>query len=509
MKVACIGGGPGGLFFADLLKRGCPDADVTVFERNRPGDTFGFGVVFSDPALGVLDDVDPSLRRALAGHGRHWDEIEVRIRGTSERCGGNGMAAVPRATLLRLLQSSARAAGVRVCFQHEVRDPEELAGFDLVVVCDGAHSRFRDLFAADFCCSGRTAGAKFIWFGTTHMFGQLTFVHRDGPHGIFAAHAYPVDDGISTFIVETDEKSWTAAGLDTCDRSAHERSSDERSRAYLEDLFGPDIAGQRLVANNSRWANFVTRGARNWRRGRWVLLGDAAHTVHFSVGSGTRMALEDAGALAREVLASPRDIPAALEAYESARQLAVEKIQQAAAPSLSWWENFGRYVRAFEPQQFAFHFLTRSLPRSKLELRDPGFVARVDHWWRERHGSSPLQTGFRAGPVQLPMRYLSADAPAIAADSCARSCAWIDAPADQAAMAAASDDVRTAVRAGAPIIGIRGGTPLTRVLLAEEARLTHRAAALVSGPYGADAAETMILSGRTDLVLATGDGRDG
>jgi 2-polyprenyl-6-methoxyphenol hydroxylase-like FAD-dependent oxidoreductase len=509
MKVACIGGGPGGLFFATLLKRGRPDAEVTVFERNRPDDTFGFGVVFSDATLGGIDAADPVLSEALARHGRHWDKIEIRLRGEQERCGGNGMAAVVRKILLGLLQERARAAGVRLCFQQEIRDPAELAGFDLVVICDGANSRFREMFAADFSPSASVASAKFIWFGTAHLFDGLTFIHAHGPHGVFAAHAYPISDELSTFIVETDEQSWASAGLDEFDPAAPPGPSDEKTKAYLEDLFSSEIRGHALVGNNSRWANFATRRASAWRRDpaaggpQWVLLGDAAHTAHFSVGSGTKMAMEDAVALARVLTDAPGDIAAALDKYETERRPSVERIQGAARPSLSWWEQFGRYARAFEPEQFGFHFLTRSITRGKLARRDSAYVAHVDSWWQRQHGAPPLRTPFLAAGIQLPSRRLEAGRNQLEAGG-NREIAWINAPAEDAGLPSALEAVRSAARAGTPLVGVRGGTPLTRVLLAEEARLACRVPAAVAGPYDDDAAETLILSGRADLVVVTG-----
>lgn len=513
MRVACIGGGPGGLFFATLLKRNQPGAEVVVFERNRPDDTFGFGVVFSDATLDAIDAADPVLSEALQKHGRHWDTIEVRVHDARERVGGMGMAAVVRGTLLHLLQERARAEGVTMRFQDEVRDPAELDDFDLVVVCDGANSRFRTLFADDFGPTADVAGAKFIWFGTTYMFDGLTFVHQDGPHGVFAAHAYPISDSLSTFIVETDATSWAAAGLDAFDPATPPGPSDEKTKAYLEDLFRDQIDGHPLVGNNSRWANFATRKARTWRRGNWVLLGDAAHTAHFSVGSGTKMAMEDAVALAKALGESPYSVPDALEMYEERRRPQVEKIQNSARPSLSWWEHFGRYVRTFDdPTQFAFHFLTRSIPRRKVAVRDPLYVERVDGWWQARHDAPPLQTRFRCDPFRLPSRRVTAadsvltgtdgtEIPMVPFSGLSpRAGVWIDAPDTEAGLPLALDQVRESAEDGAPLVGVRGGTALTRVLVAEQARLAHALPAAVIGPYDDDAATTLLLSGRADLV---------
>ncbi|MFG2456598.1 FAD-dependent monooxygenase [Streptomyces sp. NPDC048523] len=516
MKVACIGAGPGGLFFATLLKRSRPDAEVVVFERNRPDDTFGFGVVFSDATLDAIDAADPVLSEALEKHGRHWDDIEVRVHGARERVGGMGMAAVVRKTLLSLLQERARAEGVRMRFQHEVRDSAELDDFDLVVVCDGANSRFRTLFAEDFGPAAEVASAKFIWFGTTYLFDGLTFVHQDGRHGVFAAHAYPISDSLSTFIVETDAESWTRAGLDAFDPSTPPGTSDEKTKSYLEDLFREQIDGHSLVGNNSRWANFATRRASSWRRGKWVLLGDAAHTAHFSVGSGTKMAMEDAVALAEALGDVSHSVPEALALYEERRRPEVERIQNSARPSLSWWEHFGRYVRTLDdPTQFAFHFLTRSIPRGKLAVRDAAYVDRVDAWWRDLHEAPPLETPFRGGPFRLPARRVTVgddlltgtDGTAIPmlpfSGESSSAGVWIDAPDTEEGLPLALDKVREAAEAGAPLIGVRGGTPLTRVLVAEEARLAHGLPAAVIGEYDDDTATTLLLSGRADLVGGT------
>jgi anthraniloyl-CoA monooxygenase len=516
MKVACIGAGPGGLFFATLLKRSRPDAEVVVFERNRPDDTFGFGVVFSDATLDAIDAADPVLSEALEKHGRHWDDIEVRVHGARERVGGMGMAAVVRKTLLSLLQERARAEGVQMRFQREVRDPAELEDFDLVVVCDGANSRFRTLFADDFGPTAEVASAKFIWFGTTYLFDGLTFVHQDGPHGVFAAHAYPISDSLSTFIVETDADSWARAGLDAFDPSAPPGTSDEKTKAYLEDLFRAQIDGHSLVGNNSRWANFATRRASSWRRGKWVLLGDAAHTAHFSVGSGTKMAMEDAVALAEALSEAPDSVPEALDLYEERRRPKVERIQNSARPSLSWWEHFGRYVRHLDdPTQLAFHFLTRSIPRGKLAVRDASYVDRVDGWWVRHHEAGPLQTPFRVGPYRLPSRRVTAgddlltgtDGTGIPmvpySGQSFGAGVWIDAPDTEEGLPLTLDQVRETAEAGVLLIGVRGGTALTRVLVAEEARLVHSLPVAITGAYDDDSATTLVLSGRADLVGGT------
>ena len=263
MRIACLGAGPGGLLAALLAKRSDPEREVTVYERNRAGDTFGFGVVFSDATLDGIDAADPVLRRALTEHGVHWDPIEVRLRGERWRFGGNGMAAVARQRLLSLLQQRAADAGVDIRFSAPTQ-PDDLlaAGYDLVVAADGANSSVRARFAEVFGPSVVTATAKFIWFGTTYPFDGLTFVHEQSPHGVFAVHGYPIGNGVSTFIVETNERSWRAAGLDGFDVSQPPRPSDEVTRAYLEKLFAEQIGGCPLLVNNPRWETSVP-GARS------------------------------------------------------------------------------------------------------------------------------------------------------------------------------------------------------------------------------------------------------
>ncbi len=522
MRIACVGGGPGGLFLATLVKVGNPAAEVTVFERNRADDTFGFGVVFSDATLAGIHDADPVLRRALAEHGVHWDRIEVRLKGERHRCGGNGMAAIARKTLLSLLQLRAREVAVDLRFQTEV-DLDDLTGFDLVVAADGANSRFRDRLADVVGPTAQTAAAKFIWFGTSYMFDGLTFVHERGPHGVFAVHGYPISRDVSTFIVETDERSWLAAGLDEFDVDQPAGVSDRKSQRYLEDLFAAQIDGHPLLVNNSRWGNFRTRRAARWHYRNVVLLGDAAHTAHFSVGSGTKMAMEDAVALAAALRAHPDDLEAALHAYEAIARPSVEKIQNSARPSLSWWEHFGRYHDAFEPWRFAFHFLTRSISGRKLARRDPEFVAATHKAWVAEAGSEPLRTPLRLRAVSLPGRAVSvvrsgdgARVQGAGADyvpllrtppmgATPRPWGvWVEAPASERGLPAVLARLPADPHSGPDLVGVYGGSRLTRTLVAEEWRLAAGIPTLlVDDAMTQDEAETMVLSGRADLVGGT------
>ena len=521
MRIACLGGGPGGLLAALLAKRGDPDREVTVYERNRAGDTFGFGVVFSDATLDGIDAADPVLRRALTGHGVHWDPIEVRLRGERWRFGGNGMAAVARRTLLSLLQRRAAEAGVDLRFAAPVQ-PDDLleAGYDLVIAADGANSLMRARFPGVFGPSVVTATAKFIWFGTTYPFEGLTFVHEQSPHGVFAVHGYPIGDGVSTFIVETDEPSWRAAGLDGFDVSQPPGPSDEVTRTYLAQLFAAQIDGCPLLVNNSRWGNFRTWRTQRWRhragRTAVALLGDAAHTAHFSVGSGTKMAMEDAIALVQALdkhaagRRPPADaVDAALAVYEAERSGLVARIQDAARPSLSWWEHFGRSYRSLPPWQFAFHFFSRSLPESKLRQRDPAFVDAVHRAWRAAHGrADPLRTpvtvaGLRQPGRVVPVRDGGIQLAAGALPLRPRSGRWgvrVTAPDTEAGLGRAVGDAARGLAAGACLVAVSGGTALTRRLVSEAARLEHGAVTLLVEDGSDDAARTAILSGRADLI---------
>jgi 2-polyprenyl-6-methoxyphenol hydroxylase-like FAD-dependent oxidoreductase len=523
MRVAVAGGGPGGLFFATLMRRADPSAEVTVFERNRGDDTFGFGVVFSDRTLDGIHRADPVLRQALDSRGRHWDVIEIRLKGERVRCGGNGMAAIMRRTLLGLMQARARDAGAELHFSTEV-GLDDLAGYDLVVAADGSGSRIRQQLEPQLGASVDTAMAKFIWFGTDYLFDGLTFVHERNLHGVFAVHGYPISANTSTFIVETDEQSWRRAGLDEFDVTQPPGASDMLSKVYLEKLFADQIDGHQLLVNNSRWANFRTLRTRRWHAmaSRPVaLLGDAVHTAHFSVGSGTKMAMEDAVALSQALASHPGDLEFALAAYQQAAQPAVQKIQDAARPSLAWWEHFGRYYDAFEPWQFAYHFLSRSITDARLARRAPDLVEASHRAWIDSHGSQPLQTPFahagwnsagriveiRCGPDTTPAAITTRPGPGLLlADAAPAAGAWgarLQAPELEAGLPAVYSKLANLAQQGPALVAVYGGTALTRTLVCEEARLHARVPALlVDDALDADLAVTTVLSGRADLVGA-------
>lgn len=405
MRVTIIGGGPGGLFTGILLKRADPSHEVTILERNRADDPFGFGVVFSDATGHNLAEADPDTFAAMERRFKRWDDIDIHYDGHVIRSTGHGFSGLSRRALLEILTDRARELGVEIRFGHEVSDlttpydlkivgalrdaagaPGEAAPPDLIVAADGANSRIRSLFRQHFLPTVDERPNRFVWLGTTKPFPAFTFYFKWDEHGLWRVHAYPFEGGRSTFIVETTERTWRAAGLEPDDEAA--------TLAFCESLFAEELDGHRLLANRSIWRSFATV-----RNERWshviesdhtgssvpvVLLGDSAHTAHFSIGSGTKLALEDAIALVAALRAEP-DVPRALEAYEAERRPAVESLQRAAQVSLEWFEGTERFWGT-EPVQFAFNLLTRSLrvTHDNLKVRDPSFVARVDRWFAEQ-----------------------------------------------------------------------------------------------------------------------------
>ncbi len=376
MKVACIGGGPGGLFFALLLKKRDPRHEVTVYERNRLSDTFGFGVVFSDATEDVLANADREVTAAMSERCHRWDDIEVHYQGAVLTSGGHAFSGLSRKTLLSILAERCRAVGVRLRFESDVPDPEAVRDADLVLGADGVNSAVRERYRDQFRPAVDVRPNRFVWLGTKKPFPAFTFYFKRDAHGLWRVHAYQYEPEGSTFIVEAREETWRAAGLD--------RASEGDTIAFCERLCAEELAGHRLISNKSIWRAFPTIRNDRWHHENVVLVGDAAHTAHFSVGSGTKLAMEDAIALA-DALAAHRDIPTALEAYAAARRPAVESLQRAAQASLQWFEDTERYME-LEPLQFAFTLLTRSLrvTHENLKVRDPAFVAKVDAWFAER-----------------------------------------------------------------------------------------------------------------------------
>jgi anthraniloyl-CoA monooxygenase len=371
VKIEIVGGGPAGLYFAILMKRLDPAHDVTVHERNRAEDTFGWGVVFSDETLGNFEEADAETHRAITGRFAYWTDIDIFFRGERIRSTGHGFAGISRREFLRILQERAGALGVALRFETEV-DPSSLPAADLVLAADGANSRVRERLAAHFQPSIDWRRCKFTWLGTDLRLDAFTFVFKENEHGLFQVHAYPFDERTSTFIVECREEVWKRAGLDRADEAT--------TVAYLESLFREDLRGHRLLTNRSIWRTFPTVRNATWSHGNVALIGDAAHTAHFSIGSGTKLAMEDAIALAGAFARlGTRDVPAVLAEYEAERKPMVGRFQSAAQTSLEWFENSARHARHLDPLTFAFSLMTRSkrITYDNLRTRDPELVQRV------------------------------------------------------------------------------------------------------------------------------------
>ena len=376
MKVNVIGGGPGGLFTALLLKKDDPGRSVEVFERNRPDDTFGFGVVFSDATLQEVADADAPTLRAIEERFYHWDDIHIHYQGRRMESTGHGFAGLSRRELLLLLHRRCREVGVGLHFEADVADLAPYLDADLVIGADGINSTVRRHFADAFEPAVDLRPNRFAWFGTTRPFPAFTFYFREDEHGLWRVHAYQYDaSGRATFIVEATERTWRRAGMDT--------ASEEETVRFLSRLFAEELQGHPLICNRSVWRQFPTIVNARWSAGNVVLIGDAAHTAHFSVGSGTRLAMLDGIALAEAMRDQDGSGPLAdaLAAYETERRRPVESLQRAAQASLQWFEDTERYFR-LEPEQFAFSLLTRSLRISheNLRQRDPEFVDEVDRW---------------------------------------------------------------------------------------------------------------------------------
>ncbi|MGP3982883.1 bifunctional salicylyl-CoA 5-hydroxylase/oxidoreductase [Streptomyces sp. KR80] len=394
MRVAIIGGGPGGLYAAALLKRLDPAREVTVWERNAPDDTFGFGVVLSDETLGGIEHADPAVFRALQAEFVRWDAIDIVHRGRVQTSGGHGFAALGRRRLLKILHDRCRSLGVELRFRTEAPPAAELARtHDLVIAADGVHSLTRQAHRDAFRPRLTTHRCRYIWLAADIAFGAFRFEIAETEHGVMQLHGYPFARDASTVIVEMREEVWRSAGLDRCD----EFESTERCAKIFADALG----GRPLRGNNSAWTAFRTVVNERWSHGRTVLLGDAAHTAHFSIGSGTKLAVEDALALAACLEEQP-DLPSALAAYETERRPVVESTQRAARASLEWFENLATGLDQ-PPRQFAFNLLTRSrrVTHDNLRLRDAPFVAAVEEDFGCPPGTPPMFTPFRLRGLTL------------------------------------------------------------------------------------------------------------
>ncbi len=408
MKIACIGGGPAGLYFSILMKRAFPEVEIEVFERNRPDDTFGWGVVFSDETLEGFERADPQSFAEIRRNFATWTDIETyTVGGECVRSTGHGFCGLARKKLLQILHQRARELGVRLEFEREIRDDSEVGAADLILASDGANSLVRAKHARSFRPSVENRRCRFAWFGTTRPLSAFTFVFRENEHGLFQVHAYPFqlgqrgDEPLSTWIVECREEVWRAAGF--------EKAGERETVAYLEDLFADHLDGHPLLTNRSLWRSFPVIRCQAWRSGRIVLMGDAAHTAHFSIGSGTKLAMEDAIALVRALERTGLDgLERALELYQEERSSEVTRLQRAARTSMEWFENSARYAGQ-HPLPFTFNLMTRSkrITYDNLRLRDPELVRRVTEWFAERHDLARDSSGKAPAPLFAPLRLRS------------------------------------------------------------------------------------------------------
>ena len=399
LKVVVIGGGPAGLYFALLMKKANTAHEVTVVERNTVDDTFGWGVVFSDQTMENFRQADRETFQAITDHFAHWDDIDVHVKGVTITSGGHGFSGIARRTLLQILARRAAELGVDVRFHTEFSadagaDPIGLAGYDLLVAADGVNSAIRRRYAEHFRPEIDIRHAKYIWLGTKRRFDAFTFAFVENDCGVFQAHAYRFDEETSAFIVECDERSWRGAGFD--------RMNTDETLAACEQLFAQWLDGHPLLTNmrhlrGSQWLNFpIVRNA-PWYHENVVLIGDAAHTAHFSIGSGTKLAMEDAIALARVLNepdhASDAELDAmtgpplsrALQRYQDERSTEALRLQNAARNSMEWFENVRRYIH-LPPEQFAYSLLTRSqrVSHENLRVRDAKYLVGVERWFAAR-----------------------------------------------------------------------------------------------------------------------------
>ena len=409
MRAAVLGGGPGGLYFAISLKLRDPAHEVVVVERNRPGDTFGWGVVLSDETLTNLRANDPESAELIRGSFAYWDDIAVHYRGTTVRSGGHGFCGISRKRLLNILQDRAAALGVELRFETEVQDLTAFAGYDLIVGADGVNSRVRAAYADVFKPDIDVRACKYIWLGTHQKFDDaFTFIFEETPHGWIWAHAYQFDADTATFIVECSERTWRNFGFD--------RMSADETIVTCEKLFAAYLGGNSLMSNakhlrGSAWLNFNRVLCERWSYRNIVLLGDAAATAHFSVGSGSKLAMESAIALANYIH-TERDLASAFRRYEDERRLEVLRLQNAARNSTEWFEEVERYFH-LDPVQFNYSLLTRSqrISHENLRQRDPEWLAGAEKWFEQRStghkpnaSRPPMFVPFRARGLELANR---------------------------------------------------------------------------------------------------------
>jgi anthraniloyl-CoA monooxygenase len=368
MKIHIIGGGPAGMYFAILMKKADPSREITVYERNGPDDTFGWGVVFSGKTLANLREADEESHVEITRSFEAWDNVDVVHRDSTISIHGNSFSGISRLQLLKILQHRCEALGIVLLFRNEVADIDSLReSCDLLIGADGVNSTVRKLYASHFQPTLDVRPNRYIWYGTNRLFHGLTLTFRENESGVFAAHSYKFNKTTSTFIIECDQKVWGNGGFAHLD--------DAQTRAYLEQVFATDLGGQPLLSNNSKWINFLLVKNARWSFENVVLLGDALHTAHFSIGSGTKLALEDAIALYQR-FESGSDVRAAIRNFEAQRKPVIEEYQAAAYESMQWFENAGQYM-GLTPIELAFALMTRSgrVDYEDLRRRDPEFIA--------------------------------------------------------------------------------------------------------------------------------------
>ena len=370
MRIAVIGGGPGGLYFAYLWKRRHPGDIVELFEQNPQGATWGFGVVFSDQALEFLRADDPETVDAIAPHMESWRNITLNLRGESVEIDGVGFSSIGRLELLQLLQARVQSVGVAARYEVQIDSIDRFAGYDLVVAADGLNSVVRRAFEKEFGTSVTHSTNKFAWYGTTRTFATLSQTFVTAGRGTFNAHHYRYSPSMSTFLVECDAATWNACGF--------EHKSIEESQVICEEVFADTLGGHKLISNKSVWRNFPWIWNERWSHRNMVLIGDALHTAHFSIGSGTRLAIEDAIALTKAMEAEA-DIPGALARYERERKPIVQKLVTAARTSADWYEHFPEHMQ-LSLMDFTYSYITRSgrIDNARLRAMSPQFMARFE-----------------------------------------------------------------------------------------------------------------------------------
>lgn len=399
MKIVSIGAGPAGLYFSILFKKAHPDAVVQVFERNRADDTFGWGVVFSDETLDNFQRADPESFAAIRSNFAYWPNIETYFGGELVTSTGHGFCGLARKKLLQIFHERCLELGVELNFSAEIDNLEKFTDADLILGSDGINSMVRETYAEHFKPSLDWRRNKFCWLGTSLPLDAFTFIFLENEHGLFRVHAYPFqrgDNPLSTFIVECSEATWKLAGLD--------QTTEEQTVAYCEKLFADYLKGHPLLVNRSVWRTFPTVRNECWHHENVVILGDAAHTAHFSIGSGTKLAMEDAIALNDAFTKHGlKDVPKVLAAYQDSRWVDSIKIQKAAQTSLEWFENTERYTEQ-DPVQFSFNLMTRSkrITWDNLELRDPELVRQVREWYAKSVDAAPNADGSTPVPIFTP-----------------------------------------------------------------------------------------------------------